>query len=90
MRLAFDAAGWADYQRWQSNDRKLPKRANLLIEESLRAPGEGRGQPEHLKYRVSDVWSRRINQKQRLVYRFVNDDLVIPQAGFHFDGQAPE
>lgn len=86
MRLVFDTAGWADYQWWQANDRKLLKRVNLLIEEALRDRGEGRGQPERLKYRAGDVWSRRINQEHRLVYRVVGEDLLILQARFHYDG----
>lgn len=84
MRLAFDSAGWEDYQWWQVNDRKILGRINLLIDDALRNPGEGRGQPERLKHRASDVWSRRINQEHRLVYRVVNGDLVILQARFYY------
>ncbi len=85
MRLVFDAAGWDDYQWWQANDRRMLKRINLLIDEALREPATGRGQPERLKHRASDVWSRRINQEHRLVYRIVENDLVILQARFHYD-----
>ncbi len=85
MRLVFDPAGWEDYQWWQSNDRRLVKRINLLIDEALRDPGGGRGQPERLRHRASDVWSRRINQEHRLVYRVVDVDLIILQARFHYD-----
>ena len=85
MRLVFDPAGWEDYQWWQLNDRRLLKRINTLIDDALRAPGEGRGQPERLKHRANDVWSRRITQEHRLVYRIVGTDLVILQARFHYD-----
>lgn len=61
------------------------KRINLLIDDALRNPSEGRGQPERLKHRASDVWSRRSNQEHRLVYRLVNDDLIVLQARFHYD-----
>lgn len=86
MRLVFDAAGWDDYQWWQVNDRRMLARINLLIDDALRDPAAGRGQPERLKYRVSVVWSRRITQEHRLVYRVVEQDLVILQARFHYDG----
>lgn len=85
MRLVFDQAGWEDYQWWQDNDRRMISRINLLIDDSLRNPREGRGKPERLKHRVSDVWSRRISQEHRLVYRIVDADLVILQARFHYD-----
>jgi toxin YoeB len=85
VRLVFDAGGWDDYQWWQVNDRRMLKRINLLIDDALQEPGTGRGQPERLKHRASDVWSRRINQEHRLVYRVVAEDLVILQARFHYD-----
>lgn len=85
MRLVFDLAGWEDYQWWQTNDRKILKRVNLLIDDALRAPSEGRGQPERLKHHASDVWSRRINQEHRLVCRVINEDLVVLQARFHYN-----
>ena len=84
MRLIFDQPGWQDYRWWQINDRRLLKRINLLIDGALRAPGEGRGQPERLKHRATDVWSRRITQAHRLVYRIAGTDLVILQARFHY------
>jgi toxin YoeB len=85
VRLVFDPAGWEDYQWWQVNDRRMLKRINLLIDDALRDPSSGRGQPERLKHRASDVWSRRINQEHRLVYRVVENDLVIFQTRFHYD-----
>lgn len=85
MRLVFDPAGWEDYQWWQANDRKIVKRVNFLIDDALRDPSVGRGQPERLKHRANDVWSRRINQEHRLVYRVINEDLIVLQARFHYD-----
>ena len=85
MRLVFDPAGWDDYQWWQVNDRRMLKRINLLIDDALRDPSSGRGQPERLKHRASDVWSRRTNQEHRLVYRAIENDLVILQTRFHYD-----
>jgi len=85
VRLVFDAAGWEDYRWWQLNDRRVLKRLNLLIDDAVRDPSGGRGQPERLKHGASDVWSRRITQEHRLVYRVVRDDLVILQARFHYD-----
>lgn len=85
MRLVFDAAGWDDYQWWQKNDRNVRARIKLLIGDALRDPAGGRGQPERLKHRASEVFSRRISQEHRLVYRVIGDDLVVLQARFHYE-----
>lgn len=85
MRFVFDLAGWEDYQWWQKNDRRLLNRINILLDDALRDPTDGRGQPERLKHRSDAVWSRRITQEHRLVYRLIGDDLVVLQARFHYD-----
>lgn len=85
MRLVFDLAGWEDYQWWQKNDRRLLNRINILLDDAQRDPTDGRGQPERLKHRTGAVWSRRITQEHRLVYRLIGDDLVVLQARFHYD-----
>lgn len=85
MRLVFDAGGWEDYQWWQTTDRRLVTRINLLIDDALRDPSDGRGQPERLWHRASDVWSRWINQEHRLVYPVVDGDLIVLQTRFRYN-----
>ena len=48
--------------------------AKILID-LTENPYEGFGNPEPLKYEYSGFWSRRINQKDRMIYR-VDDDIV--------------
>ncbi|HEY0117985.1 MAG TPA: Txe/YoeB family addiction module toxin [Cellulomonas sp.] len=84
MRLVFTAAGWEDYQHWQTADRTILKRINRLIDESMRDPFGGIGKPEQLKYGASGAWSRRITDEHRLVYLIMGDDLVILQARYHY------
>lgn len=55
----------------QGNIRKIER---LFIELSEH-PYEGTGQPEQLKHDLSGFWSRRINQKDRLIYS-VSDTVV--------------
>ena len=83
--MAVDTAWGEDNQWGQANDRRMLNGIKLLIEDALPDPGAGRGQPERLKHRAGDVWSRRINQEHRLVYRVFENDLVILQARFHYD-----
>jgi toxin YoeB len=83
VRLVFTRQGWDDYCRWQQSDHSILKRINRLIDDALRDPTSGIGKPEPLKYAITGAWSRRITDEHRLVYRVLNDDLVILQARYH-------
>lgn len=48
----------------KANEKKIKK----ILEELKEHPYTGIGQPEELKYNLSGKWSRRINQKDRMVY----------------------
>ncbi len=61
MKLTFTERGWNDYLWLEDTDKKLLKRINLLIKDTLRNPFEGVGKPEQLKANLSGYWSRRIN-----------------------------
>lgn len=83
--LIWHNTAWADYLYWQSTDKKMLKRVNQLIKEIERTPFEGIGKPEPLKGNLSGFWSRRIDEKHRLVYRIVGDDCQIAQCKGHYD-----
>ena len=46
--LAWTNAAWADYLRWQGQDRKTLRRINRLIADTMRSPFKGLGKPEAL------------------------------------------
>ena len=82
--LAFDPNGWEDYVYWQTQDRKTLKRINVLIADVLRDPFAGIGKPEPLRHVLSGAWSRRIDEKNRLVYFVAEKHVVILQARDHY------
>jgi toxin YoeB len=84
LELTFTPDGWADYQYWQTQDKKSLKRLNALIKEALRTPFTGTGKPEPLKHLLSGCWSRRIDKKNRLVYQVEGNQLRILQAKKHY------
>lgn len=47
-------------------------------------PFEGIGKPEPLKYNLTGMWSRRINQEHRLVYKVTDDTILIHSAKGHY------
>lgn len=74
-----------DYLYWQSQDKKTIKRINLLINDIIRNGNmDGIGKPEPLQYEYQGIFSRRIDEKNRLVYINERDGLVIISCRFHY------
>ena len=68
MNKLWSDDGWEHYVYWQHQDRKTLKRINDLLKSIERnGADKGIGKPEKLKY--EDGWSRRIDEKNRLVYK---------------------
>ena len=86
--LRFTPSAWKDYVWWQSQDRKTLKRINALIESASRNPFDGLGKPEALSGDLSGFWSRRIDEKNRLVYVVDGKDgsgaLTVISCRFHY------
>jgi toxin YoeB len=82
--LLFTDASWADYEYWQTQDRKTLKRINELIKSARRTPFEGIGKPEALRENLSGYWSRRIDQEHRLVYEASDEQLTIIACRYHY------
>ena len=85
MNIRFTETGWSDYIYWQWQDKKTLKRINNLIEDIERNGHDGIGKPEPLRNDLSGWWSRRINEKNRLVYRLIENGAVeISQCKGHY------
>ncbi len=84
MKLIFSEQAWEDYIYWQKNDKQILNRINKLIKEIQRQPFHGIGKPEHLKYNLSEYWSRRINDEHRIIYNIENKSLNIAQLRYHY------
>lgn len=76
---------WDEYCEWQRTDKAILKRINELIKDARRDPFSGIGKPEPLKHDLSGLWSRRINETDRLTYSVENDILVIVSCKGHYD-----
>jgi toxin YoeB len=87
LKLAWLEQGWEDYLSWQ-NDKRMMKRINNLIRDTLRSPFEGIAKPEPLKGELAGWWSRRIDDEHRLVYRVTGtgdgQQLEIAQCRYHY------
>lgn len=80
----FDEA-WEDYLYRQAQDKKTLKKINKLIS-SIERDGElvGEGHPERLKENFSGWCSRRIDEKNRLIYRVQGEKLEIISCREHY------
>ena len=61
------------------------KRINQLIRDIERDPFSGIGKPEPLRGNLSGIWSRRIDQANRLVYEVSGDTLMLHSAKDHYE-----
>jgi toxin YoeB len=75
---------WQDYLYWQKTDKKILKRINQLVKDAQRTPFEGIGKPESLKFDMSGLCSRRINQEHRLLYQVKDECMIIVQCRYHY------
>lgn len=85
MNKAFTDIGWEDYLYWQTEDRKTLRKINTLLKAIERNGNEGIGKPEPLTGDLSGFWSRRINQKDRLIYALEMDQIIIIACRYHYD-----
>lgn len=76
---------WADYLYWQTQDKKTLKRINQLIQDIERnGCMDGIGSPEALKGNLQGEFSRRINEKDRLVYHMEDGRIYIAHCRGHY------
>lgn len=74
MNKFFSEHAWEDYISWLKEDRKIVNKINILIKDIERNGYKGMGRPEALKHELTGYWSRRITEKDRLVYKIDEQD----------------
>ena len=83
--IQWDFDAWEDYLYWQKHDKKILQRINQLVKAIYRNPFDGIGKPEALKGNLSGFWSRRIDEKHRLVYLIEGNAVLIFSCKGHYD-----
>ncbi len=83
--LIFEGSAWFVYEEIRAKDKKLHKSLCRIIKEMLRDdPTKGLGKPELLKHNLSGFWSRRISQKDRIIYKFDDHYVYVFAIGGHY------
>lgn len=62
---------------YRSGNKADIKKVEAIFAELEIHPMSGTGNPEQLKYELSGFWSRRINQKDRLIYKINDLEVVV-------------
>ena len=84
MKIIWNDKAWEEYVEWQTIDRKIVKKINELIKDIQRNGNEGIGKPEPLQHELSGYWSRRIDYKNRLVYKISDTQITIVACANHY------
>lgn len=85
MKYIFVDESWEDYLFWQKTDKRIVARINELLKDISRNQFSGIGKPEPLKYKYKGYWSRRIDNEHRLIYKVMEDEILIAKCRFHYD-----
>ncbi len=84
--LIFEGSTWEEYEELREKDKRLHKNLIKILKQMLKSenPAEGYGKPEKLKHSLSGLYSRRISQKDRLIYTFDDNAIHIFAIGGHY------
>lgn len=84
-RITFSPEAWSDYIYWQTTDKNTLKRINRLLKElqrdGIKECGIGKG--EVLKHAIG--MSKRIDEKNRLLYTIEEDNLIVLSCRGHYN-----
>ena len=84
--IVFEGNTWQRYEELRNKNIAIHKKLCKIVKEMQRGnPTKGIGKPELLKADLSGFWSRRLGQKDRLVYKFDDKSVHVFAIGGHYD-----
>ncbi len=84
MRKIWLDGVWEEYILWQKRDKRAFKKINELIKSIDRNGYNCIGRPEALSGNLSSWWSVKFDEKNRIVFRIVDDAIEFLQIGTHY------
>jgi toxin YoeB len=77
VEIIYSEKAQKDREFWKkSGNKAIMNKITALIEDIQLHPFEGIGKPEPLKYQLSGLWSRRINQEHRIIYKVTEENTI--------------
>ncbi len=83
-KIAFLPRAFAEFSNLAIEDKKIYAKIVTLIKDVDRDPYTGLGKPESLRYELSGLWSRRITDEHRLVYKIMEEEVLIISCKLHY------
>ena len=84
--IVFEGNTWLAYETLREKDKKLHLNLCHILKEMQRNdPKTGIGKPEPLRHQLSGFWSRRLSQKDRVIYRFDDENIYLFAIGGHYE-----
>lgn len=84
-KFIFDDNALEQYSDWARENIKIFDKIEDLLKDIKRNPFKGIGKPEPLKHYYKGCWSRRIDDKHRLIYRISFEEIHIISCKGHYD-----
>jgi toxin YoeB len=76
--IEFSDTALFDIERHRkAGDVTVLRKIDKLLKELLEHPASGTGQPKLLKHNFAGLYSRRINQKHRMIYSINNEIITV-------------
>ena len=82
--IIWTSKSWEEFVYIYEHDQRLVKRVIKLIKDIERSSYSGIGKPEPLRGDLFGYWSRRIDSKNRIVYKMESGCVKIVQCGTHY------
>ncbi|MBW4479416.1 MAG: Txe/YoeB family addiction module toxin [Tolypothrix brevis GSE-NOS-MK-07-07A] len=74
------------YEYFRETNKIIHKKLFNIIKEMQKGdPTQGTGKPEALKYELAGYYSRRLSDKDRLIYSFDKENIYIIAIGGHYE-----
>jgi len=77
MKLVIDNKAREDLKFWYDSGQRQRKKIEDLIKDIVEHPTWGIGKPEKLKHDLTGKWSRRIDRKNRIIYKVSDDNTTV-------------
>ncbi len=84
MNKMFSTFAWEEFLDWQQNKKVLKKIFELLKDIERNGQDQGTGNPEALRHELSGYFSRRITEKDRLVYKVDGETIYVLSCKGHY------
>ena len=74
------------YEYLRETNKPIHKKLFIILKEMQKGdPTQGTGKLEALKYELAGYYSRRLSDKDRLIYSFDDDNIYVIAIGGHYE-----